>query len=55
MRFSFGLFATLVSLGSVWASNVLELTPDNFDDVVGKDKGAFVELCVFVCGPFIMH
>lgn len=44
MRLSLGLFTTLVSLGSVWASNVLDLTPDNFDEVVGKDKGALVEL-----------
>lgn len=44
MKFSFTLFATLASLGSVWASNVLDLTPDNFDQVVGQGKPALVEL-----------
>lgn len=50
MKFSFGLFATIVSLGGVWASNVIDLTPDNFDEIVGKDKGAFVEFFAPWCG-----
>ena len=48
MRFSFTLVAAIVSLGGAWASNVLELTPDNFDSVVGQGKPALVELCVLV-------
>lgn len=44
MKLSLSLFATLVSLGSAWASNVIDLTPDNFDEIVGKDKPALVEL-----------
>ena len=47
MKFSFTLFAAIVSLGSALASNVLELTPDNFDEVIGKGKPALVELCVW--------
>ena len=49
------LFAAVVS-----ASNVLELTPDNFDEVVGKGKPALVELYVasftlaMTCGSFYM-
>lgn len=33
------LFAAVVS-----ASNVIDLTPDNFDEVIGKGKPALVEL-----------
>jgi protein disulfide-isomerase A6 len=44
MKLSFALFATLLSLGGTWASNVLDLTPSNFDEVVGNDKPALVEL-----------
>ena len=33
------LFAALVS-----ASNVLDLTPDNFDSIIGQGKPALVEL-----------
>lgn len=47
MRISFGVFATLVTLGGAWASNVLELTPDNWDESIGKGKPALVELYVF--------
>ncbi|KAJ3551938.1 hypothetical protein NM688_g4423 [Phlebia brevispora] len=50
MRFSFALFATVLSLGGAWASNVLELTPDNFDDSVGKGKPALVEFFAPWCG-----
>lgn len=39
------LFAALVSAGSV-----KELTPDNFDEVVGKDTGVFVEFFAPWCG-----
>ncbi len=46
MRFSFALFATVLSVGSAFASNVLELTPDNFDEHIGKGKPALVELYV---------
>ena len=44
MQLSFALFATLVSLGGAWASNVLDLTPSNFDEIVGQGKPALVEL-----------
>lgn len=52
MRFSLALFATALSIGSAFASNVLELTPDNFDEHVGKGKPALVELCV--CSRFLV-
>ena len=42
-------FAAVLSVGSALASNVLDLTPDNFDEVVGKGKPALVELCVSTC------
>jgi hypothetical protein len=42
MRFSIPLLVGAL-IASVTASNVQELTPDNFDDVVGKVP-AFVEL-----------
>lgn len=44
MKFSFAVFATVVSLGGAWASNVLELTPETFDNEIGKGKPALVEL-----------
>ena len=44
MRFSLAAFAAVLSIGGAWASNVLELTPDNFDSVVGQGKPALVEL-----------
>lgn len=46
MKFAFSLFAAVVTLGGAWASNVIELDPDNFDSVVGQGKPALVELCV---------
>ena len=46
MKLSFTLFTALAALGGVWASNVIDLTADNFDEVVGKGKPALVELSV---------
>lgn len=54
----FSVLATLFAAAVASASNVLELTPDNFDDVVGKGKPALVELYVtlsileMTCGSF---
>ena len=42
----FTTFAALVSLAGALASNVVELTPDNFDSIVGQGKPALVELYV---------
>ncbi|KAI0823472.1 protein disulfide isomerase [Trametes gibbosa] len=50
MRFSFSLFATLLSVGSALASNVLELVPENFDEHIGKGKPALVEFFAPWCG-----
>jgi protein disulfide-isomerase A6 len=36
--------AALVATATATASNVVELTPSNFDEVVGKGKPALVEL-----------
>ena len=42
-----GAAVNLLSLSLlVFASNVIELTPANFDSVVGQGKPALVELCV---------
>lgn len=43
MKFSFSLLVAALVAG-VSASNVLELNPDNWDDVVGKGKPGLVEL-----------
>ena len=43
MRFT-TVFAAALSFGAAFASNVLELTPDNFDEIVGQGKPALVEL-----------
>lgn len=43
MRISFPLFAAALLVG-VQASNVLDLTPKNFDSVIGKGKPGLVEL-----------
>ena len=41
----FGTFlAAVLSVGTALASNVLELTPDNFDSIIGQGKPALVEL-----------
>ncbi|OBZ67643.1 Protein disulfide-isomerase tigA [Grifola frondosa] len=50
MRFSFSLFAAALSLSGAWASNVLELNPDNFDEIVGQGKPALVEFFAPWCG-----
>ncbi|KAJ3474292.1 hypothetical protein NLI96_g12540 [Meripilus lineatus] len=50
MKYSFALFAAIVSLGSALASNVIDLTPDNFDEVIGKGKPALVEFFAPWCG-----
>ncbi|KAI0783773.1 protein disulfide isomerase [Abortiporus biennis] len=50
MKFSLGLFTALVSFGGALASNVLELTPDNFDEHVGKGQPALVEFFAPWCG-----
>ncbi|KAH9923470.1 protein disulfide isomerase [Epithele typhae] len=44
------LFAAALSIGAAFASNVLELTPDNFDEHVGKGKPALVEFFAPWCG-----
>jgi protein disulfide-isomerase A6 len=43
MRFASSLWLVALSL-VVGASNVLDLDPTNFDDVVGKGKPGLVEL-----------
>lgn len=45
MKVSFSLFLAALVAG-VSASNVIDLTPDNFDSVIGKGKPGLVELCV---------
>lgn len=45
MRFSISLFVGAL-VATVAASNVADLTPDNFDKVVGQGVPALVELCV---------
>ncbi|TFK40373.1 thioredoxin-like protein [Crucibulum laeve] len=49
MKFSLSLFAAALVAG-VSASNVIDLTPANFDDVVGKGKPALVEFFAPWCG-----
>ncbi|TBU28011.1 protein disulfide isomerase [Dichomitus squalens] len=47
----FGTFiAAVLFIGTALASNVLELTPDNFDEVIGKGKPALVEFFAPWCG-----
>jgi protein disulfide-isomerase A6 len=45
MRLSFAVVSSFF-IAVVSASNVLELTPDNFDQIVGQGKPALVELYV---------
>ncbi|KXN89090.1 Protein disulfide-isomerase tigA [Leucoagaricus sp. SymC.cos] len=55
MRLSFAVVSSFF-IAVVCASNVLELTPDNFDKVVGQGKPALVELYVcFVFAPWCGH
>ncbi|KAI1787964.1 protein disulfide isomerase [Ganoderma leucocontextum] len=49
MRFATFLAAVL-SVGTALASNVLELTPDNFDTIIGQGKPALVEFFAPWCG-----
>jgi len=45
MRLSFVVVSSfLIAIAS--ASNVVELTPDNFDNIIGQGKPALVELYV---------
>ncbi|KAM5543624.1 hypothetical protein V8D89_002875 [Ganoderma adspersum] len=47
----FGTFlAAVLSVGTALASNVLELTPDNFDTIIGQGKPALVEFFAPWCG-----
>ena len=49
MRFS-ASFILAAALAVVKASNVIDLTPDNFDQIVGKGKPALVEFFAPWCG-----
>jgi protein disulfide-isomerase A6 len=51
MKFSLSLFAAAL-LAGVHASNVIDLTPENFDSVVGQGKPGLIELSVDVLYPF---
>lgn len=44
MRLAFLFVSSFIAVVS--ASNVLDLTPDNFDEIVGHGKPALVELYV---------
>ena len=44
MRFFHIIATALVAVTSVHGSNVIDLTPDNFDEVVGSGKFAMVEV-----------
>ncbi|RDX39395.1 disulfide isomerase [Lentinus brumalis] len=44
------LFAAVLSVSGALASNVIDLTPDNFDEIVGKGKPALVEFFAPWCG-----
>ncbi|KAF9471225.1 protein disulfide isomerase [Pholiota conissans] len=49
MLFSFSIFVSALIAGAS-ASNVLELTPDNFDSIVGQGQPALVEFFAPWCG-----
>lgn len=44
MLFSLSSLVLTLLITSVSASNVVELNPDNFDELIGKGKPALVEL-----------
>ncbi|KAF9533773.1 protein disulfide isomerase [Crepidotus variabilis] len=50
MRFSLSTFFLSALIAGVSASNVVDLTPDNFDQHVGKGKPALVEFFAPWCG-----
>jgi protein disulfide-isomerase A6 len=51
MKVSLSLLTAVAAfVGSVYASNVIDLTPDNFDSIVGKDAPALVEFFAPWCG-----
>jgi protein disulfide-isomerase A6 len=50
MRFPFSFWVVVASLSGALASNVVELNPDNFAQVVGQGKGALVEFFAPWCG-----
>jgi hypothetical protein len=45
MKFRLSLFVAALLAGAK-ASNVIDLTPDNFDSIVGKGKPGLIELFV---------
>ncbi|KAF8149922.1 protein disulfide isomerase [Crassisporium funariophilum] len=49
MLFSYSLFLSALAAG-VSASNVIDLTPENFDSVIGQGKPALVEFFAPWCG-----
>ena len=52
MRFALALAALFTAVS---ASNVIDLTPENFDSVVGQGKPGLVELCVVVAIVDVQH
>ncbi|KZT07109.1 protein disulfide isomerase [Laetiporus sulphureus 93-53] len=50
MKLVFSLFAAALTVGGALASNVIDLVPDNFDEVVGQGKPALVEFFAPWCG-----
>ncbi|KAK7685514.1 hypothetical protein QCA50_011379 [Cerrena zonata] len=50
MKFTATLFAAVVSLTGALASNVIDLTPENFDTIIGQGKPALVEFFAPWCG-----
>lgn len=53
MRLSASLFAAFVA--AVGASNVLELTPSNFDTIIGQGKPGLVELSVSFAWRMLLY
>lgn len=46
MKFAISFWSLLIAGAA--ASNVLELVPDNWDEVIGQGKPGLVELCVML-------